>query len=365
MNKRLLVTFIVLLLIAVTIINQTTNEKKVIKTEMINHTVYNSPVHLVFLKPTWLKLPSQGESRVDNCDVPCFYSGYNNKEEIGRPSAVIFLLHDINYIPWNTREKSSDPDVILRRIGVDPSSVLKVGMSMESTVNYRNQFDLISKYDIEFSYRMKSDAWRPYFKFLRFDLLKPVPSWHQRHSAVVFVASKCKNKLREKFVEKIQNYVQVDSVSGCLHNTKWPNDIPRSDKIGLLERYKVYFAAENSIENDYITEKVYDGLVSGAVPIYWGAPNVKEFIPSNSAIIVPPNYTNNDIVSVAQTVKKIFDNETEYERWTSFKHHDYEDWFKKRFSFTRVIDFCRLCRRVFAQREGYSWDRDSQQIVYI
>ena len=329
-----------------------------------NVTKINSPVHLVFLKPTWQPLPSQGESRVDNCDVPCFYSGYNNKEEIGRSSAVIFLLYSLNHIPWNTQQ-SSDPDVILKSIGVDPSSVFKVGMTMESTVNCRDQLNLISKYDIEFSYRETSDVWKPNFEFLRFDLLKPVPNWHQRHSAVVFVASNCnsfKGK-REQFVKKLQNYVQVNSVAGCLHNTKWPNDIPRSDKIGLLERYKVYLAAENSIENDYITEKVYDGLVSGAVPIYLGAPNVKEFIPSNSAIIVPPNYTENDIASVAQAVKKIFDDESEYERWTSFKHHDYEDWFKKRFSFTRVSYLCRLCRKVFAQREGYSWDRDSQQIV--
>ena len=95
--------------------------------------------------------------------------------------------------------------------------------------------------------------------------------------AVVFVANnQCNTRShREKFVTLLKKYVQVDSVSGCLHNKNWPQDIPRSDTIRLLERSKVYMVAENSIDNDYVSEKVYDGLVAGAVPIYLGAPNVE------------------------------------------------------------------------------------------
>ena len=323
-----------------------------------NHIINNSSVHLVFLRPTWVKLPTEGEKRIYNCDVPCFYSGDNSPEAIGRSSAVIFLLHNL---------KTSDPDVNLKNRGVDPTSVIKVGMSMESTVYYRQQFDRISKYDIELSYRKTSDVFAIYYGFpTQHYLLKPVPKWGERHSAVVFVANNCQssNSNREKFVKLLQRYVQVDSVSGCLHNKDWPQDIPKSNKIGLLERYKVYIAAENSIQEDYVTEKVYDGLVAGAVPLYLGAPNVEEYIPSNSAIIVPTNFNENDVSIIATVVKKIFTDEAEYERWTSFKHHDYEDWFKKRFAYTQFDFGCRLCRRVLAQREGYSWDRDSQQIVF-
>ena len=340
------------------------NKVDEVKKNKMNHIITNSSVHLVFLRPTWVK-PTEGEMRSENCDIPCFYSGDNSPEAIRRSSAVIFLLYRLQAIPWNTRATSSDPDVILKKRGVDPSGVIKVGMSMESTANCRDQFDVISKYDIEFSYRKTSDVFIPYFEFPRFNLLRPVPKWHERHSAVVFVANNCNTRShRAEFVTLLQKYVQVDSVSGCLHNKDWPQDIPKSDKIGLLERYKVYIAAENSIDNDYVSEKVYRGLVAGAVPIYLGAPNVEEYIPSNSTIIVPKNFTKNDISILATVVKKIFNDEAEYERWISFKHHNYENWFKKRFSFTQVDYFCRLCRRVLAQREGYSWDHDSQQIVF-
>ena len=332
-----------------------------------NHITTNSSVHLVFLRPTWAKrLPTKGESRVDNCDVPCFYSGDNSPEAIKRSRAVIFLLYRLQVIPWNTLATSSDPDVILKRREVDPSSVIKVGKSTESTANNPTQFDLISKYDIEFSYRITSDVFTPYFELPTYNLLKTVPKWGERYSAVVFVANNCYslNNHREKFVKLLQKYVQVDSVSGCLHNKDWPRGISRYDKIGLLERYKVYIAAENSIDKDYVSEKVYEGLVASAVPIYLGAPNVEEYIPSNSAIIAQTNFTENDISILATVVKKVFTDEAEYDRWISFKHHDYEDWFKKRFSFTQVGNKCRLCGRVLAQREGYSWDHDSQQIVF-
>lgn len=42
---------------------------------------------------------------------------------------------------------------------------------------------------------------------------------------------------------------------------------------------------ENSIARDYVSEKVYDALVAGCIPIYLGAPNVNEFIPHPSAIL--------------------------------------------------------------------------------
>ena len=80
--------------------------------------------------------------------------------------------------------------------------------------------------------------------------------------------------------------------------------------------------------------------------------------------ICKPRSSRSSYIACMPVVTKIFNDEAEYERWISFKHHDYEDWFKKRFSFTQVDFFWRLCRRVLAQREGYSWDRDSQQIVF-
>jgi hypothetical protein len=44
-------------------------------------------------------------------------------------------------------------------------------------------------------------------------------------------------------------------------------------------------AIENSIELDYVTEKVYHALESGCIPVYYGAPNVNDYIPDAAGII--------------------------------------------------------------------------------
>jgi hypothetical protein len=44
-------------------------------------------------------------------------------------------------------------------------------------------------------------------------------------------------------------------------------------------------AMENSAARDYVSEKLYDAFTAGCVPLYMGAPNVNEYIPSPSAII--------------------------------------------------------------------------------
>ncbi|KPI84270.1 putative glycosyl transferase [Leptomonas seymouri] len=48
-----------------------------------------------------------------------------------------------------------------------------------------------------------------------------------------------------------------------------------------FRKYKYVLAFENSIEDDYVTEKVYNALLSGALPLYVGAMNIDEYIPQS------------------------------------------------------------------------------------
>jgi hypothetical protein len=51
-----------------------------------------------------------------------------------------------------------------------------------------------------------------------------------------------------------------------------------------LKPYRFCLAYENSVEEDYLTEKVFDCFFAGCVPIYLGAPNVLALIPANTFI---------------------------------------------------------------------------------
>lgn len=37
---------------------------------------------------------------------------------------------------------------------------------------------------------------------------------------------------------------------------------------------------------DYVTEKVYNGLQAGTLPVYWGAANIEDYVPGGSVVKV-------------------------------------------------------------------------------
>ena len=68
-----------------------------------------------------------------------------------------------------------------------------------------------------------------------------------------------------------------------------------NSKEDILKKYKFAFAIENARENDYISEKIFDCFKAKCVPIYSGAPNINELIPSNCFINLDDFKTYEDL----------------------------------------------------------------------
>lgn len=58
-----------------------------------------------------------------------------------------------------------------------------------------------------------------------------------------------------------------------------------SSKLDTMSSYKFAICYENARDiPGYITEKIFDCFFAGTIPIYWGAPNICDFIPKNCFI---------------------------------------------------------------------------------
>jgi hypothetical protein len=58
-----------------------------------------------------------------------------------------------------------------------------------------------------------------------------------------------------------------------------------NSKREVLQKYKFAICYENVKDiPGYITEKIFDCFFAGCVPVYWGAPNVTDYIPSDTFI---------------------------------------------------------------------------------
>ena len=62
-------------------------------------------------------------------------------------------------------------------------------------------------------------------------------------------------------------------------------------KLNIMKNYKFHFAFENARLNGWITEKIFHSFLAKTVPIYFGAPNIKKFVPKNCYIDFE-NYKN-------------------------------------------------------------------------
>jgi hypothetical protein len=75
-----------------------------------------------------------------------------------------------------------------------------------------------------------------------------------------------------------------------LYGSRWSDSLTTwrgraEDKQETLKHYRFSLCIENSKgSKGYITEKIFDCFAAGVVPIYFGAPNIEEHIPSNCFI---------------------------------------------------------------------------------
>lgn len=74
-----------------------------------------------------------------------------------------------------------------------------------------------------------------------------------------------------------------------------------SDKYQTIRNYKFALCFENARFSGYITEKIFDCFESGIVPIYLGAPNIEEYIPSN-CYIRADKYSKPELLSLIKNM---------------------------------------------------------------
>lgn len=122
-----------------------------------------------------------------------------------------------------------------------------------------------------------------YFYYYR-ELLKPASA------PVVMFLSNCKsNNMRNTYIEELMKYIPIDSYGKCYRNKEIPAHLQglswETIKWEIMSQYKFVIAFENTDTEDYVTEKLFHAFYAKTIPIYMGAPNVDEFLPSQKSII--------------------------------------------------------------------------------
>lgn len=168
-----------------------------------------------------------------------------------------------------------------------------IWMNYESPAHTSGLWPLEDKFNLTLSYRVDSDIFLPYGYLVPGIVLSrdahllhaPSRAHLIRPRLVAWVISNWSDsQARVAFYYELQRYVQID-VYG---RAGVPLAAGSAGVVRLVSSYQFYLALENSQHTDYITEKLWNAVVAGAVPVVLGATrrNYERFLPPEAFIHV-------------------------------------------------------------------------------
>ena len=193
-------------------------------------------------------------------------------------------------IAWDYTSNRDNADVVIYNVLDSNVRVLSRGPkegqiyvveSMESDTNYG--FSHVQHmYDYTMDYRLTSDVPIPYAEcFVK--NFPPLPLEEKTGFVAAFVSNCGASNGRTNFIRKMMEHIHIDSFGHCLHNKKEPPEWSKGNrdrtKENIISHYKFTLAFENSDDDYYITEKLYQPLMMGSVPIFRGCKQVLDFAP--------------------------------------------------------------------------------------
>ncbi|XP_069365249.1 alpha-(1,3)-fucosyltransferase C-like isoform X2 [Maniola hyperantus] len=213
------------------------------------------------------------------------------------------------------------------------------------------------------SYRTDSDLYWPYFSikdsmnnfigpkkdmnWINIRNMDPIDeklqvSLSSKTKAAAWFASNCETQsLRENFVEelleKMKLYgLELDTFGECGKLLQCPrNKMSRCHRM-LDKYYYFYLAFENSISEDYVSEKILHALLHNTVPVVLGGANYSRFLPEGAYL----NALELGATKLAQKMYELIQNPKAYNnffRWKKYYSYHYTH------ESPETDVYCRIC----------------------
>ena len=197
----------------------------------------------------------------------------NQKSDLFRSNAVIFHLSDFkeNTFPPPRHHKQ-------KWLAFSQEPVEYVGVKPEWRYSFNSTI----------TYNRRSVVWTPYGIFSKKPPDRPVQGNKSaiatKTKMVAWMVSNCKTRSRrELYVKELQKYIDVDVYGGC-GNLTCSRRYEISCRKMVEQNYKFYLAFENSLCEDYVSEKLFEALKHYVVPLVMADVDLVSLAPPNSYI---------------------------------------------------------------------------------
>jgi hypothetical protein len=149
---------------------------------------------------------------------------------------------------------------------------------------------------------------------------------------------------RLEYAAELMCHLDVHSYGRCLNNRALLADAGRATKLELLASYKFNLAFENAVAPDYVTEKFFDPLEAGCVPVYLGAPNIEAFAPADHCYLTTADFESPR--ALAEHLLRLNEDDAAYAEYLEWKKQPFRNSFLRLLDEVREDRFVRLCRKL-------------------
>lgn len=276
--------------------------KKEVKSDEPNITIDTSKVYLVYHSGSSYIDPV--DPKGERCLIPWDYTS-----DITKAQLIIYNALDNYHNIQSPRDPKLRPDQ------------LTCIESMESSTNYPALYKNRKAFNYTMYYSLTSDVPIPYAEFFESNEMPLNLSEKEGNLVCAFISNCHATNGRTNYVKELMKHIKIDSFGRCLNNAQIPRNMNRENKYrtkeAMLRYYKFTIAFENSNDPDYISEKLFQPLRYGSVPIYRGCPNLEDFAPPHSTI--DANKFNSP-KELADYLHYLDNNDTAYNEYFQWKY---------------------------------------------
>jgi glycosyl transferase family 10 (putative fucosyltransferase) len=191
--------------------------------------------------------------------------------------------------------------------------------------------EFMSRFDLTVSHRLDADVFNGYINPRYYD--DPVSQLQAEPRpktgfAAAFISGTMDDSGRTRYLSELMRHMPVSSYGRVHRNQRVRPDLGRPTLLETIGRFKFTLAFENAIGEDYVTEKFYDPLYAGSVPVYLGAPNVDRFAPGKHCFIDASNFPGPR--QLAERLLQLDDDDEQYAKYFDWKRRPFDPEFRAR-----------------------------------
>lgn len=270
-----------------------------------------------------MDFPSTSDIKQCSNEVKCFVYSDRKKEKLYNIGAYLFYASNIDF---KKMPLPRHPNKIIWGLFHEESPRNVEELLHEKALNLFNFSSTFSRFsDVPFPlqhlHSFEDITSRKYFvetslkNALRNEL-----------APILYLQSDCETSTeRDAYVRELMKYAKVDSYGACLKNKELPqkfkedylNNLNEYEFLHFIARYKFVIAIENGVCNDYVTEKFWRAIKVGTVPIYFGSPTIRDWLPNKKSALLLEDFPTPKILY--EHVEKLLKNDSLYEEHLEHK----------------------------------------------